>query len=255
MIIDAHLHLPCDDSLITLEDKKVRLLDDLFKESVNGAIVIADSELQSPIGTTGECVELFLNSKNIFVIGGISPLIEFNSGLLQLKEFLKQKLIVGCKLYPGHEAFFMNDDRLTEIFKLCIEYNVPLLVHTGWDNAQYNHPKYFTEIAKVYPALRLVICHLYWPNIDLCYSLTSKYQNIYYDISSLAYETSCLEKTRMSLNSIAQNDVNRIIFGTDYGMCSIKAHIDLIISLDIDDKKKKSILYNNAIDLYKIKLS
>jgi len=253
MIIDAHIHLPCyDDNLISFEDKKTRLLDDLKKVSVDGAIVIADSEESSPIGTPQECVELFSDTKNIFVIGGVSPLIDYEERLMQLEEYLKNKLIVGCKLYPGHEAFYMDDARLNDVIKLCEKFDVPLLVHTGWDNAQYNHPKYFVNIAKAHPDLRIVICHLYWPDIDLCYSLTSKYQNIYYDISSLAYTTECLEKTRTSLEKIALNDIDRIIFGTDYGMCSIKDHIDLVRSLIIDDSSKRKIFYDNAVKLYKL---
>ena len=202
MIIDAHLHLPCyDDNLVSFEEKKVRLLDDLIKANVSGAIVIADSEESSPIGTPQECVELFSDTKNIFVIGGISPLIDYKVRLMQLEEYLKNKMIVGCKLYPGHESFYMDDARITDVIKLCEKFDVPLLVHTGWDNAQYNHPKYFVNIAKAHPDLRIVICHLYWPDIDFCYNTTSVYSNIYFDISSLAYATECLDKTRASLES------------------------------------------------------
>ena len=52
MIIDAHLHLPVyDDSLKTFKNKKDKLLEDLSKAGVNGAIVISDSEMFSIIGT------------------------------------------------------------------------------------------------------------------------------------------------------------------------------------------------------------
>ena len=92
MIIDAHLHLPCyDDNLVSFEEKKIRLLDDLVRANVSGAIVIADSEESSPIGTPQECVELFSDTKNIFVIGGISPLINYKVRLIQLEEYLKTR--------------------------------------------------------------------------------------------------------------------------------------------------------------------
>jgi hypothetical protein len=255
LILDAHVHLPCyDDTLITLEDKKVRLLEDLSKAGVDSAIVIADSELSSPFGTPQECVELFANTSNIFVIGGISPLIDYENRLSQIEGFLKDEMIVGCKLYPGHEAFYMDDERLGSIMRLCEKYNVPLCVHTGWDNAQYNHPNYFASIANEHPDLQIVICHLYWPEIDLCYNTTAAYPNIYYDISSLAYNKNFIEKTRASLNNIVQRNADRIIFGTDYGDCSIEDHIYLVNSLDIDNYAKQRILYNNAVKLYKLKI-
>ena len=254
MIIDAHLHLPCyDDTLVTLSDKKDRLLNDLAISGVDGAIVIADSELSSVIGTPKECVELFYDMENIFVMGGISPMIDFEARLAQLDNYLKRGLMVACKLYPGHESFYMNDSRLEEVFRLCEKHDVPLAVHTGWDNAHFNHPKYFAKIAEEHSALRIVICHLWWPDIDLCYSLTSEYPNVFYDISSLAYEANRLEKTRSSLSHMAENDAHRIVFGSDYGMCSIKSHIDLVNSLAVDDICKQLILCDNAVKLFNLK--
>ena len=138
MIIDAHLHLPCyDDALQTLNDKKDRLLKDLSKAGVSGAIVIADSEESSAIGTPQECVELFSDTDNIFIMGGISPLIDYENRLAQLDSYLTNSLIIACKLYPGHEAFYMDDPRLNSVFQLFIKHDVPLAVHTGWDEAQY----------------------------------------------------------------------------------------------------------------------
>ena len=256
MIIDAHLHLPCyDDTLVTLNDKKIRLLDDLSKAGVDGAIVIADSEASSTIGTPKECIELFSDTENIFVMGGISPLIDYEMRLAQLDDYLASGLIIACKLYPGHESFYMDDPRLNSVFHLCMKHDVPLAVHTGWDEAQYNHPKYFAAIAKEYPTLHLIICHLYWPNIDLCYDLTAAYPNIYYDISSLAYEKNSLEKTQNSLNRIVKRNPERVLFGTDYGMCSIEDHIDLVNSLDISNDSKQMIFYDNAIRIFKLSLS
>ena len=255
MIIDAHVHLPCyDDSLITLYEKKSRLLSDLREAGVDGAIVIADSEMSSTIGTPKECVDLFSDVQNINVIGGISPLIDYEARILQLDEFLNNKSIIGCKLYPGHETYYMDDTRLTDVFNLCIKYDVPLLVHTGWDEPQFNHPKYFAKIASNHQSLKLVICHLYYPDIDLCYDITAEYPNIYYDISSLAYEQECIEKTVRSLSKIAKENIERVIFGTDYGMCSIKDHIDLVNLLDIPEESKNMIFCDNAIKLYKIEI-
>ena len=253
MIVDAHLHLPCyDDTLVTLEDKKIRLLRDLEASGVDGAVVIADSELSSPIGTPKECVELFADTDHIFVMGGISPMIDYEARLIQLEDYIKNGRMIACKLYPGHEAFYMDDARLEEIFLLCERHDVPLAVHTGWENAQYNHPGYFAKIAEKHPALRLVICHLWWPDLKLCYQLTAGYPNIFYALSSLAHEAKRAEQTRETLNDMARKDVERMIFGSDYGMCGIKAHIDLVESLDVDRSGKQLILAGNAIRLYRL---
>jgi predicted TIM-barrel fold metal-dependent hydrolase len=252
MIFDAHMHLPCYDGLVALHDKKKRLLHDIKAAGVVGGIVIADSERESPIGTTEECVELFSDNSNIYVVGGISPLIDYETRLAASENLLKQGKIIGIKLYPGHETYFMDDVRLLSVFNLCEKYNVPLLIHTGWDNPQYNHPKFFAQVAEKHPSLKLVVCHLWYPNIDLCFEVTANYSNIYYDISSLAHDEHAFVETSSSLNKIVRKCPDRVVMGSDYGMCSILAHIDLVDSLQIDLDVKKAILCNNAINLYNI---
>ena len=255
MIFDAHLHLLCNDELHTYEDKKDRLLHDLQFANVSGGIVIADSEPSSPIGTAEECVELFADCPNIFVVAGISPLINYQSRLKVMEQLLSEKKIVGLKLYPGHEPYFMDDERLIPVYDLCKSFDVPLLVHTGWDNPQYNHPSYFASIAERNPNLRIIICHLWWPDINLCFATTSMYENIYYDISSLSYEKEMLGKTHKLLSQIAIHCPQRVILGSDYGMCSITDHINLALSLPLSEEKKQQILAYNALGVYGISIN
>ena len=161
-------------------------------------------------------------------------------------------MLVGLKLYPGHEPYFMNDERLISTFELCKKFDRPLLVHTGWDNSHYNHPKYFASIAEQNPNMRIIMCHLWWPDIETCYEVTEPYANIYYDISSLAHEKELISKTVMMLSKIAQDYPKRLILGSDYGMCSIQEHINLIHSLDVSKEVIQKILANNAFDIYSV---
>ena len=71
-IIDAHLHLPVDEELHSFEDKKQRLIKELNKNGILGAVVIADSVEPSDIGTNDQCIRLFKDKKYIHIIAGIS---------------------------------------------------------------------------------------------------------------------------------------------------------------------------------------
>jgi len=82
----------------------------------------------------------------------------------------------------GHEQFYLNDPRLESVFLLCEAFDVPVAVHTGWDNPHFNAPALFADIAGKHPKLKIVNCHLWYPKIDYCYEVTRDYQNIYYDI-------------------------------------------------------------------------
>lgn len=73
-------------------------------------IVISDSCLESVIGTLDECVELFAETTDVDIVGGISPFYEFSLQMVKLKQYLDKKLIVGIKLFAGHEAFYLIDE-------------------------------------------------------------------------------------------------------------------------------------------------
>jgi len=252
MMFDAHLHLPCFDEHAALDVKKQRLLRDLAAAGVGGGIVISDSEASSPIGTPEECAALFADTNNIFVMAGISPLIDCAARMRAVTLLLRERKAIALKLFPGHEAYYLNDNRLAPVFALCEKYDVPLAVHSGWDNPQYNRPHYFAQIAREHPALRIVICHLCWPNIDQCFDKTAIFSNIYYDISSLADEADSLASTVFSLQRIAKTHVDRIIFGSDYGDCSISAHIQLVRAMGLGEQKERMVLESNAMKLYKL---
>ncbi|MCL2639563.1 MAG: amidohydrolase [Phycisphaerales bacterium] len=252
-IFDTHVHLPCYDGLLSLEDKKRRLVNDLDEAGVCGAIVIADSLDNSAIGSTDECVALLADTtENIFVIGGISPLIDFEKRLARTEGYLQKKQIVAVKIFPGHEPYDLSDKRLEAVFGLCQKYGVPLAIHTGWENSHLTHPKYIATIASERPNLKIVICHLYWPQIDLCYLTTKEYKNVYYDISSLASDKTMFDGVSHSLTRMAVENAERILFGSDYGECSIKDHIKLVESLAIADNKKRMIFSGNAFGLYNL---
>lgn len=68
-------------------------------------IVISDSLLKSSIGSLAECVELFGDTDRVFVVGGISPLIDYANQLRILEKYIVEKKIVAVKLFCRHENF------------------------------------------------------------------------------------------------------------------------------------------------------
>ena len=184
MIIDAHVHLPVCNGERSLERQKERLLYEMKENRVSHCIVISDSSMESIIGTMDECVELFAKTDSVDVVGGISPFFEFQVQLLKLKEYLDKKQIVGIKLFTGHEAFYLTDETLKDVYELAIHCNVPVLFHSGWDNSQYSDVMLVAEVAKQYPELKLICCHCFYPQIEKCL-LLEEFPNVYFDISKL----------------------------------------------------------------------
>jgi len=139
---------------------------------------------------------------------------------------------------------------------------MPLIIHTGINSgnkkiAKYNDPKHIIKIAKSFPKLNIIIAHYFWPRLDYCLKITEGFDNIFFDTSAMAdpevvKESGGIKKVRQILTKTINRRSNSVLFGTDWPICKIKKHIDLINSLPISDKDKKNIFYKNSINLFNL---
>lgn len=245
-ITDAHMHLPVNFQ--TLSKKKEALLQEMRKNGICRGVIISDSELTSTIGSLRECAELFTDCPNIAVIGGISPYIQYEEQLRMLEQYLAARKVVGIKLYSGHEPIYLNDPVLDPVYDLAVKYHVPILFHSGWDNPQYSAPGIIRQAAEAHPHVLFVCCHCCYPNLSPCFGALSALSNVYFDISSIA--DSDPSAFREILESVIHSIPERFIFGSDFGGCSQKAHLDFVQNLNISSSDQQHLLYGNADRLY-----
>ena len=251
MILDAHLHLPVLEG--GLQKQKEQLLSDLSQNGVDACIVIADSELQSVIGSTEECAALFDGSPNVFVIGGISPLIDYENQLARLDRLLAEHKIVAIKLFTGHEAFFLSDPRLDPVWDLARMHRVPVLFHSGWDNPHWGSAAEAEKVLQAHPDVALCCCHLFYPRLDDCLPLLD-YPNFYLDLSSVADEPHRWDTVRQQVMACIEKAPDRVLFGSDYTSCDQKSHLEFVRSLPLSDSARKKILSENAVAFYHLPL-
>lgn len=251
-ILDAHVHLPVGEGNFSLQQKRERLLCEMRQNEVSQCIVISDSSIESAIGSMEECVALFEGTENIYVVGGISLFCEFHTQLIRLKKYLDKKLLVGIKLFTGHEAFYLTDGRLKEVYELAMRYNVPVLFHSGWDNSQYSEASLVADVAKKYRGLKLVCCHCFYPDIKDC-QLLIEYPNVYFDISSVADDVSILKGIGKEIKKLIESVPERVLFGSDYSGCSQKNHIYFVKNLGLDQETEDKVFRRNAESVYLLK--
>ncbi len=259
-IIDSHLHLPVRANLLSLTQQKEELLLELKKHSIGRGIVIPDNIESSPIGNLKQCIDLFSKERNIYVLGTVNILEDnLEEKFIELKDYFSSKQVVGLKIFPGHDEHYPNDKRLEPFLKLCIEYDKPLVIHTGENSgddecSKYNDPKYIIDIAKSFPSLKIVISHLFWPKVEYCVEITKEFTDISYDTSALADEEVVIktgkEKIKYSLEVLIKKYNKKVLYGSDYGMCNLHNHILLINNLDISDKQREEVFYKNSVSLF-----
>lgn len=250
MSIDAHVHLPVNNTCTTLAAKKDYLLRAMDQNQLDRCIVISDSCSISPICSADECIALFSEEKSrISVVGGISPLVDVSSQLAKMEVYLEQNSLVGMKLFPGHEAFYLTDQRLDQIYRLALHYDVPVLFHSGGAHNPYSYVNEVKAVLDRYPKIKLVCCHCFYPDLSQCRSLLS-YPNLYFDISSVADDRRILDFTQREIKALITQAPERVLFGSDAFGCSIGAHISLVKGLLLPPELEERVFAKNAVRLY-----
>ena len=261
MIIDAHIHLPVVSGQRTYAQAKILLLEDLEKDQVSYAILIPDNLPESVIGDVPTCLRLVQDTPELFLMGTIDIQTQGQVWIDELENLIVQKQIVGMKIFPGHDPIYPTDRRLDPVYELCQDKDIPMVIHTGWNPghpevAKYNDPRHIIEIAQRYPSMKIVIAHFFWPEVDYCYDITHRYQNIYYDTSGLAdkelIEATGFERIQAVLLKTLRENPKRIVFGTDYAMCNRPDHIRMVDALPVNEDVKEGIFWRNAAEIFNL---
>lgn len=155
----------------------------------------------------------------------------------------------GVKLHPDIQRFKIDDYRMLKIYELC-EGKLPILVHTGDHRYDYSNPNRMMPILDIYKDLVVIGAHFGgWSIWEEATEKLSKYKNFYVDCSSSLYAMSPQKAKEL----IMAYGTKRVLFGTDYPMWEPEEEIARFMEIDITEKQRRDIFYNNAAKLFGIK--
>ncbi|KKP79763.1 MAG: hypothetical protein A2271_00460 [Candidatus Moranbacteria bacterium RIFOXYA12_FULL_35_19] len=264
MIIDSHIHLSLyNNNAKSLQDVFGLFLEEMRKNGINSAIIIPDNiEGSDSIADLDKAIELIGKRKNLFLLGSPQIIQRGSSELEKYRKLLEEGKIKGLKFFPGHDPYYPTDERCLPYYELCQELDVPVLFHTGENSgdsecAKWNDPKYIVEVAKKYSKLKIIITHYYWPKMDYCYEITKNISNIYFETAAMAdaeviEKSGGIEKVKEILRKTIADRPDKVIFGTDWPMCKIEEHIELVKSLGLDSEVGEKVFSGNSLEIYKL---
>ena len=263
MIIDSHLHISyIGEKPKDLFDVKKDLLQSMNKYGIDYSIAIPDNVPNPQCADMETLAKIIDGDKRFFSMGTINIFQDIDCQIKKLEKLITTQSICAIKLFPGHDPFYPTDERCQLVYNLCVKYDIPVVVHTGINTgdpncAKYNDPKYLVEISETYKNLKIVIAHYFWPKMEYCYELTKGMKNIYYDTSAMA-DPEVVEASggwdnvlHMLKNTVLDKPDN-VLFGTDWPMCPVDKHIQLVKELKVGSDIENKIFSLNAIDLYKL---
>lgn len=271
MIIDTHAHIgELPNSKFTKDFKKNLdfLMEEMRESNVAHSLILAGFKKEDDFNpSTKSLVKLTTDMNNISVVGSIDILTYQQSDLDELEQWLKDKSIVGVKLYTGYQHFYPSDERCKPIYELCIKYDVPVIFHSGDTLAgyvkdpklKYSHPLHIDDVASDLPELKIVIAHMGNPWLVDCAEIVYKNPNVYADISGLVVGNDLetpygdLMRTRI-IELLTYAGSNKLLFGTDFPLCPLGSYVKFANSLGLSQEDKDDLFYKNALKLFNLKV-
>jgi hypothetical protein len=153
----------------------------------------------------------------------------------------------GIKLHPDFQKFEIDNPAVFKIYERA-EGKFPILFHTGDYRYNFSSPKRLTNVLKIFPKLTAIGAHFGgWSEWKDCGCLEG-FENLYVDTSSSLYELPPEDADKL----IKMYGEERVMFGTDYPMWDADGEFKYIAELNLSERAKNLIFYENAAKLYKL---
>lgn len=154
----------------------------------------------------------------------------------------------GVKLHPDIQDFKVDDPRCQRIYELCIEADLPLLVHTGDKRYDNSNPDRLLPMLRKYPQMTMVGAHFGgWSLWETAWEDLAGEPNLYVDLSSSFYKIT----TETAGKLIRAYGADRVLFGTDFPMWKPKTELDTFLEIPLTDGERRMILSENAKKVFR----
>ncbi|MCB0776253.1 MAG: amidohydrolase family protein [Chitinophagaceae bacterium] len=267
MIIDVHTHLNNyhEETVLPLQVSLDRLLGVMEENKVDYSLILTSYKVNEHRPSVKQVVEATRDIPSLGTVAGISYLNYKEKDLREMADYLRSGEIKAFKLYPGYEPFYPYDKRLQVIYELAIEFDIPVMFHSGdtytpKGKIRFSHPLHIDDVAVDFPELKIVICHVGNPWIRDCMEVVYKNKNVYADVSGLVLgdfsdKFERYMKEQLEEMILYAGDPQYLLYGTDWPISTMKSYLNFMKQLDLSDDKKELIYWKNAAKLFKIDVS
>lgn len=268
--VDCHVHVnhyPDDqhrsgDLAKALDKIVAALLQSMDSQNIDYSLILSSYTVnQNRPSTTQIIKHTEKHEKRIGVVASFT-IDNGPNDLQEYRNWFKDDLIKGIKLYCGYEHYYPYDKRYQSIYDICVEYKKPVMIHTGDTLARnaklrFSHPLNIDEVAVENPELKIIMCHLGNPWTVDCQEVLYKNKNVYADISGLFAGQLALYDELYYANKIKEllryvGKPNRLLYGTDWPLCDMGAYNELVGNLELDKSSLELLMSGNATSLFSI---
>jgi len=255
MRIDFHTHV-----WENTEDKIDDFVRELDKNRVEKAVVAP----VAPINDNDQTARVVQKHPERLI--GFASVLPFcqttgtpwkNDPISELTRAIEELRLKGLKLHPSIQGFCPTDPGLSPVMEKAIEYDIPVLFHTGPSFGRagrvYNNMLWhFDDLAIRFPEAKIVLAHAEIFHIGPY--LAAKHPNVYLETSG-AWVHYCGLIPGIGEETCEICGAEKVLFGTDMNPGKVfrqKENMSVIENLSISREDKAKILGENAQRLLKI---
>lgn len=265
MIIDCHVHInqyEMVENVPSLEERVKILITEMASNNVDYALVLSSYKVNEKRPSTLQIIEAVKKYDNLGVIAGFTIDNHTDEDLGNYRKWIKDGLVKGLKIYAGYEYYYPYDKRYQRVYDTCIEFDVPVMIHTGdtfseKGKLRFARPLTLDEVAVDNPELKIVMCHLGNPWIQDAEEVLYKNKNVYADISGLVvgdfdhyFEKMIRDKVVELINYAGEPKY--LMYGTDWPISTMDSYLNFVAKLKIKKEYRDLLMYKNAKSLFKI---
>jgi len=265
MIIDCHVHInqyELTKNVPLLEDRLEMLQVEMVSNNVDYALILSSYKVNAERPSTKQIIDAVKKYDNLGVVAGFTIDNHTDEDLKNYKQWIKDGLIKGLKIYSGYEHYYPYDARYQKVYDVCAEFDIPVMIHTGdtyspHGKLRYSRPLNLDDVAVDNPEVKIILCHLGNPWIQDAQEVLYKNKNVYADISGLVigsfdhfFEKMIKEKVAELINYAGEPKY--LLYGTDWPISTMDSYLNFVAKLKIKQEFRDFLMYKNAKDLFKI---
>ena len=155
----------------------------------------------------------------------------------------------GVKLHPDFQLFALNEERAFKLGEAINDADIPVLIHCGDFRYNYSNPEQLIPFLERFPDMTVIGAHFAgWSMWEDATKQLAGTPNLYVDLSSSLYALS----PETALELIHAYGADKVLWGTDYPMWDAVSEMEYFNKIDLTEKERSQILYENASKLLKL---
>jgi predicted TIM-barrel fold metal-dependent hydrolase len=208
---------------------------------------------------------------------------DVSAGLDDLHWHLRQKQVVGIKLYPGYQNFHLAGPEAVSVYSVAKAYGVPVQVHMGalhhccgfkygtetrcgrnfcpLDGQQHlSHPNCLASALELFPEVPFIACHLGYPYMKELKALMDKHLNLYTDTGGIIRSGDPLDDTELERQQMANELTDiingvpdgrwRVMMATDFPIQSYASTMDILDRMHLTAHERQLLTNDNAMAVF-----